>query len=244
MAANAPAMTRICPPEATSRSARAATSPALRPRAVSGASGPKTNPSPREASAASRALTSWTGDSGSSAIPLTAGSPPWPGSRRATATSSPAIAGTASTYQPGGVVHPALSGTVVHTSVVSPWTALMKAAEPSATGTPSSAATTRIRRYSPGDGASGGPAAPGVGRCGAGGPAAPGLDGCRLMVPFRWPGPLAGDHRGSGRTSSFLDDVALPPHGTMRAPQPRRTGGARWLRSLLRKPGKAPGDIQ
>jgi hypothetical protein len=24
----------------------------------------------------------------------------------------------------------------------------------------------------------------------------------------------------------------------------RRTGGARWLRSLLRKPGKAPGDIQ
>jgi hypothetical protein len=24
----------------------------------------------------------------------------------------------------------------------------------------------------------------------------------------------------------------------------RRTGGAKWLRSLLRKPGKAPGDIQ
>jgi hypothetical protein len=24
----------------------------------------------------------------------------------------------------------------------------------------------------------------------------------------------------------------------------RRTGGAKWLRSLLRKPGEAPGDIQ
>ena len=24
----------------------------------------------------------------------------------------------------------------------------------------------------------------------------------------------------------------------------RRTGGARWLRSLLRRPGEAPGDIQ
>jgi hypothetical protein len=34
---------------------------------------------------------------------------------------------------------------VVHTSVVSQWTALKKAAEASATGTPSSAAMTRIR---------------------------------------------------------------------------------------------------
>ena len=209
MAANAPATTSSCPPEAPCRSARAATSPAVRPRAVSGASGPRTSPSPRVAIAASSALTSWTGDSGSSAIPLTAGSPPWPGSRRATATSSPAMAGTASTYQPGGVVHPALSGTVVHTSVVSPWERLMKAAAATATGAPSTAAITRIRTYSRGDGAAGGPAD--AGPPGDGPPAAPGLDVCRLIaalpaaataareLTLASPGrPLAGDHGRSG----------------------------------------------
>src|SRR5512132_1058501 len=166
MAANAPATTNSCPPEAPGRSARVATSPAVRPRAVSGASGPRTSPNPNDTSAATSALTSWTGDNGASPIPATAGSPPWPGSRTATATSSPAMAGTASTYHHGGVVHPAPSGMVVHTSVVSPYERLMKPAAATATGTPNNAANTRIRTYSRGDGAAGGPA--GAGPPGAG----------------------------------------------------------------------------
>ena len=180
MAANAPATTNSCPPEAPGRNARAATSPAVRPRAVSGASGPRTSPNPNEASAASSALRSWTGDSGASPIPATAGSPPWPGSRTATATSSPAKAGTASTYHQGGAVHPAPSGMVVHTSVVSPCERLMKPAAATATGTPSRAAMTRIRTYSRGDGAAGGPA--GAGPPGAGDGVDPVFGACRLIV--------------------------------------------------------------
>jgi hypothetical protein len=97
-----------------------ATRSAVKPRAVSGASGPRTSPGPNEASAASIALSSWTGDSGCSPIPATAGFPHGrPGSRRAVATSSPAMAGTTSTYHQGGAVQSALSGMVVYTSVVS-----------------------------------------------------------------------------------------------------------------------------
>ena len=165
IAANAPATTSSCAPEAAGPRARAATRPAARPSAVSGASGPRTNPSPNEASAASSALSTWTGVSGCSPTPATADSPAWPGSRMARATRSPAKVGTISTYHQGGAVHSALSGIVVHTSVVSQCERLMKAAAASATGTPSTAAITRIRTYSRGDGPFGGvgDGSPGVG---------------------------------------------------------------------------------
>jgi len=65
---------------------------------------------------------------------------------------------------------------VVHTSVVNPYERLMKAAAATATGTPSSAAMTRIRTYSRGDGPAG------VGPPGAGDGVDPVFGACRLIA--------------------------------------------------------------
>jgi hypothetical protein len=101
--------------------------------------------------------------------------------------------GMASTYHQGGAVHPAPSGMVVHTSVVSPWERLMKAAAATATGIPSRAAMTRVRTYSRGDGAAGGgPPGPGDG-------VDPVFGACRLIAALHliveahpWNHPRAG----------------------------------------------------
>jgi hypothetical protein len=105
--------------------------------------------------------------------------------------------GMASTYHQGGAVHPAPSGMVVHTSVVSPWERLMKAAAATATGIPSRAAMTRVRTYSRGDGAAGGPA--GAGPPGPGDGVDPVFGACRLIAALHliveahpWNHPRAG----------------------------------------------------
>jgi hypothetical protein len=48
------------------------------------------------------------------------------------------------------------------------------------------------------------------------------------------------------RSGTLVEDVGLSGRQMQQCLplRVRRTGGARWLRSLLRKPGKAPGDIQ
>ena len=131
----------------SSRISLTATAPRPSPSAISGASGPRTSPSPRVASAAGRMLARAIGGMGSAPRPSRGECPPWPGSRTAAATSSPASPGTRTTYHQAGSLQPRSSGITSQTRWIRSWIAVWKSTAANATGTPSSAASTSVRTY-------------------------------------------------------------------------------------------------